>query len=375
MNMSSSVLQTGTALQSSGPETVNISVQELIKCQKITMPPQRYIRSDIQEHPNNNLLDGNHSTAIPTIDMKCLVSHQEDKDSQELEKLHATCKEWGIFQLVNHGVSSSLMEKLKYEIQEFYKLPIEEKMKYKIKPGDFEGYGNVTRSEGKLDWGDRFIMTTNPTHKRKQHLLPELPSSFRNSIESYLFELQQLGRKLFEMIGKAMKIEVKEMEEMFEDGWQLVRMSYYPPCPQPELVMGIPPHSDASGITILNQVNGVNGLQIKKDGVWTPVSFLPDSLVVNIGDIIEIMSNGMYRSMEHRATVNSEKERISIAFFMSPKFEAEVGPSTSLINPQNPPLFKRIGMQDYVKGFFSSNLNGKSYLDKMKIQNGDHTNN
>ncbi|KAK2642661.1 hypothetical protein Ddye_024424 [Dipteronia dyeriana] len=370
----SSSLQT-TALHCSESEHVHISVQELIKCQKITMPPQRYIRSDIQEHPNNNLLDGNHSTAIPTIDMKSLVSHQEDKDSQELEKLHATCKEWGIFQLVNHGVSSSLMEKLKYEIQEFYNLPVEEKMKYKIKPGDVEGYGNVTRSEGKLDWGDRFFMTTNPIQRRKQHLLPELPLSFRNSIESYLFELQQLGRKLFEMIGKAMKIEVKEMEEMFEDGLQLVRMTYYPPCPQPELVMGITPHSDATGITILNQVNGVNGLQIKKDGVWIPVSFLPDSLVVNIGDVLQIMSNGMYRSMEHRATVNSEKERISIAFFMNPKFEAEVGPSTSLINPQNPPLFKRIGMEDYVKGFFSSNLNGKSYLDKMKIQNGDHTNN
>ena len=121
----------------------------------------------------------------------------------------------------------------------------------------------------------------------------------RNSIESHLFELQQLGRKLFEMIGKVMTREVKEMEEMFEDGLQLVRMTYYPPCPQPELVMGIPPHSDPTGITILNQVNGVDGLQIKKDGVWTPVSFLPDSFVVNIGDILEVCQNFIISLFDH----------------------------------------------------------------------------
>ena len=96
-----------------------------------------------------------------------------------------------------------------------------------------------------------------------------------------------------------MKIEVKEMEEMFEDGLQSVRMTYYPPCPQPELVMGIRPHSDATGITILNQVNGVDGLQIKKDGVWTPVSFLPDSFVVNIGDILEVCQNFIISLFDH----------------------------------------------------------------------------
>lgn len=360
-NMASS-LQT-TALQNTEP--VLISVQELIKCQNFTVP-QCYIRSG-QEH--TNLLDGNHSVAIPTIDMRSLVS-QEGRNS-ELEKLHATCKEWGIFQLVNHGVSSSLMEKLKYEIQELFKLPIEEKMKYRIRPGDVEGYGNVTRSDGNLDWGDRFYMMTNPTHRRKQHLLPDLPSSLRNNLESYFLELQELSRKLLGMIGKAMKIESKEMEEIFEDGMQAVRMTYYPPCPQPELVMGLTPHSDGTGISFLNQVNGVDGLQIKKDGIWIPVTFLPDSLAVNLGDVLEIMSNGMYRSVEHRATVNSKKERISIAFFIFPKFEAEVGPSTSLISPENPPLFKRIGMEDYLKGLISYRLNGKSYLEKMRIQNGD----
>jgi isopenicillin N synthase-like dioxygenase len=95
-----------------------------------------------------------------------------------------------LVQLVNHGVSSSLLEKLNHEIEEFFKLPLEEKMKFKVRPGDAEGYGTIVRSDDqKLDWGDRVYMIINPTHRRKPYLFPELPSSFRFSIShfSYLF--------------------------------------------------------------------------------------------------------------------------------------------------------------------------------------------
>lgn len=107
-------------------------------------------------------------------------------------------------------------------------------------------------------------------------------------MESYILELKKLGMTLFELLGKAIKMDMKEVENMFDDGNQSIRMTYYPPCPQPEFVDGINPHSDGSGITILNQLNGVEGLEIKKDGVWIPVTFLPDAFVVNIGDIMEV---------------------------------------------------------------------------------------
>ena len=94
--------------------------------------------------------------------------------------------------------------------------------------------------------------------------------------------------RLLGLMAKAMKLDKREMEELFDDGKQAVRMTYYPPCPQSEMVMGIAPHSDATGITILLQVNEVDGLQIKKDGVWIPVNVLPDALVVNVGDILEV---------------------------------------------------------------------------------------
>ena len=98
-----------------------------------------------------------------------------------------------------------------------------------------------------------------------------------------------------------------------------------------------------------------------------------DSYCVNCHFVLQILSNGAYTSIEHRVTVNPDNERISIATFFNPKFEAEFGPVTSTLSPKNPPLFKRIGMEEYVKDFFSRNLNGKSHLEKMRIKSGEAT--
>lgn len=84
---------------------------------------------------------------------------------------------------------------------------------------------------------------------------------------------------------------------------------------------------------------------------------------------MQILSNGAYKSIEHRATVNSKNERMSVAMFFNPKFEALVGPSHSLTNEENPPLFKRIPMEEYVKDIFSRKLIGKTFLEHMKIKN------
>ena len=88
---------------------------------------------------------------------------------------------------------------------------------------------------------------------------------------------------------------------------------------------------------------------------------------------MQILSNGAFTSIEHRVTVNSDKERISLAMFFNPKFEAEIGPVTGTLSPRNPPLFKRIAMEDYVKDFYSRNLNGKSHLENMRIKSGEST--
>lgn len=80
------------------------------------------------------------------------------------------------------------------------------------------------------------------------------------------------------------------------------------------------------------------------------------------------MRNGVYRSIEHRAIVNSSKERLSVATFYSSNLDSELGPAISLIGPTNPPIFRRMAIDRYFKEFFARKLNGKSYLDFMKVE-------
>ncbi|CAA3029428.1 Iron ascorbate family oxidoreductase [Olea europaea subsp. europaea] len=203
--------------------------------------------------------------------------------------------------------------------------------------------------------------------KHGPRLIPKLPTKFRGAIDEYAVELKNLALKILDIMAKAVHMKAEEMNTVFGEGMQAMRMNYYPPCPQPELVTGLYPHSDAVGLTILLQVNEIEGLQIKKYGAWIPVVPLPNAFVINTGDILEIVTNGIYRSIEHRATGNSKKERLSIATFFNPNIDGDLGPAPSLVTPDSPAKFKRISFFDYMKGLFSRELDGKSYLDTMRI--------
>ncbi|XP_044495139.1 protein SRG1-like [Mangifera indica] len=340
-------------------------VQELAKEALTTVPP-RYVRTDL-DHPL--IADDTFLPQLPVIDLEKLLSR--DLTDSELDKLHHACKEWGFFQLTNHGVSSSLVEKIKKEAQEFFNLPMEEKKKYWQKEGDMEGFGQafVVSKEQKLNWGDMFLVTALPIHLRKPHLFSKLPLPFRETLEAYSVELRDLAMKILNQMAKALRMESEHVKELFEEGMQFIRVNYYPPCPQPELAIGINPHSDRPGLTILLQLNEVEGLQIKKDGMWVPVKPLPGAFIINIGDILEIVTNGIYQSIEHRATVNSMKERLSIATFYSPKLDGNIGPAPSLVTPETPALFKTMSVADYFNGYVSRQLQGKSYLDVMRVLN------
>ncbi|GMH19417.1 hypothetical protein Nepgr_021258 [Nepenthes gracilis] len=349
----------------SGASLVVPNVQELAK-EKMAKVPERYVRTDLEEPPF--VSDGvDSSPQLPFIDMERLAL--PDSMDSELEKMHQVCKEWGFFQLINHGVANSLVEKIKKEFEDFFNLPLEEKNKYRQLPGDLEGLGQlfIMSEEQKLDWADLLYMVTLPTHMRKPHLLPKFPLSFRDTLEIYSSELQKLAMKLFYYMAKALKMDSNDMKVSFEEGKQEMRMSYYPPCPQPDKVMGLSAHSDATGLTILLQANETEGLQIRKDGKWVPVKPLKNAFIVNIGDILEIITNGAYPSIEHRVVANSEKERLSIATFHSTKLDGKVGPAPSLITPETPALFKTLTVTDYYTSYFSRELDGKSFLDHMRI--------
>ncbi|XP_075482141.1 oxoglutarate-dependent flavonoid 7-O-demethylase 1-like [Primulina tabacum] len=348
-------------LQKLGGSLKVASVQELAKEISTTIPKQ-YVRFDEKESILSNV---SFSTEIPVIDMQKL-----DGDSKvELDKMHNACREWGFFQLINHGVSSKVVENMKLGMQEFFLLPMEEKKRFSQEEGDVQGYGQVfvIKEEQKLDWGDMFYVVTLPKYLRKKRLIPEFPHKLRDAIDAYAEEIYILAKKILYLVAGPLNMKEEDMKVLFEEGLQAMRMNYYPPCPQPELVTGLSPHSDYIGLGILSQVNDVEGLQVKKNGVWIPVAILPDAFVINVGDILEMVTNGAYESIEHRAVVNTEQERLSLVTFMSPKLEGDFGPAPSLVTPQTPAKFKRIGLADYIKGLLSRELDGKSYLDTLRV--------
>ncbi|KAI3855847.1 hypothetical protein MKW92_037213 [Papaver armeniacum] len=156
------------------------SVQELAK-QSLAEVPARYIRDDQETLGDNVTVTSTIDQSVPVIDLQKLLSPDPIIGELELERLHSACKEWGFFQVVNHGVDNLLVDRVKTDIEGFFKLPMDEKKKFWQEEGDLEGFGQafVHSDDQKLDWGDRFYMLTLPPHMRKPRLFPKLPLPIR----------------------------------------------------------------------------------------------------------------------------------------------------------------------------------------------------
>lgn len=180
---------------------------------------------------------------------------------------------------------------------------------------------------------------------------------------------------------------------------QIFIANLYPRCPNPELAMGLPAHSDHGLFTLLVQ-NGVDGLQIQQKGRWMDASPLPNSILVNTGDHLEVLtylrfsfvdksyrffvlghtvdvtvplvlfkifSNGRYKSVLHRAVVNSERTRISIAMANGPSRDAVV---VLVVEARHDGAAAYVPMSygDYILAQQSNQLKGKTVLEGVTVQ-------
>jgi len=292
-----------------------------------------------------------------------LLSGENDCRQKEMEKLAMACEEWGFFQVVNHGIPGSLMEQMKRITREFVLLPLQEKVEYAVQ--EHEGYGQafVFSEDQQLDWSDLLYLTIMPAEKRKMKFWPAKPVEFRETVEEYAIQVQRLSNQMLYLMAENLSLNAPDrFVHMFGEISQ--SMHYYPPCPRPDLVIGLSSHTDGGGITILLQEDGVVGLQVRKDGDWIPVLPIPGGLVINIGDMVEVISNGKYKSIEHRAVANKEKDRISIAAFCNPEKEVEIGPACELINESNPLNYRNFKRSEYLESYF---LEGKKAIEFAKI--------
>ncbi|CAI8612670.1 unnamed protein product [Vicia faba] len=339
------------------------NVQEMVKMNPFQVPI-RYMRNQEEMEKVNYM--PHLSSDIPVIDLT-LISNGNIK---EMQKLDIACKEWGFFQIVNHGVQKELMQNMKNVAYEFFKLPIREKDKYAMLSNDVHGYGHayVVSEDQTLDWTDTLFLLIYPDRFRKLQFWPKTPQEFKEITEAYSSEVKRVGDELLSSLSVIMGLEKDVLVGLHKEVLQGLRVNYYPPCNAPEEVLGLSPHSDSSTITLLMQDDDVPGLEIRHKGNWVPVTPISDALVVNVGDVIEIWSNGKYKSVEHRAVTNKNKRRTSYATFLFPRDDVEVEPFDHMFDAQNPKMYQKVMYGDYLRQSLKRKMEGKAHTDVAKIK-------
>ncbi|KAM7478375.1 hypothetical protein LguiA_026588 [Lonicera macranthoides] len=155
---------------------------------------------------------------------------------------------------------------------------------------------------------------------------------------------------------------------LWRDYLKMFAVNLYPPCPNPEAAMGLPPHTDHGLLTLLMQ-NGVEGLQIQHNGKWVIINEIPNSFIVNVGDQLEIFSNGKYKSVMHRAIVNDKIKRLSIAMPHGPSLDTIVAPSFNLLEcTSQQSAYIPMNYKEYIEQMIIQAMKGKPILEQVRIQ-------
>nr|QCP71064.1 leucoanthocyanidin dioxygenase [Pohlia nutans] len=347
------------------------AVQELVKDGHMNAVPEDYI---LPEEERPKLADGvSADHALPVIDMKGV---EGERRGFIVEQIREACAQWGFFQVTNHGVPLPLIARMQQVSREFFELPLEDKMKYRSPNEEqmlvSEGYGTkVAAKKGAFaNWGDQLRHKSLPASQRNYDRWPTNPSSFREIEEGYIEEQDKLVKRILELISESLGLESSYLNDhLVGKLTQTLLMNYYPHCPQPELVLGVQRHSDFGLLTLLVQdVDDAPGLQVTKDGDWITVMPMDGAVIVNLGDQMEMLSNGKYKSIEHRAFVTGSKPRMSIVAFTYPTDETVVGPISDLLSAEELPKYGRCSFGEYRSSFIaSSGAHGKSHIQSMAI--------
>nr|BAE54521.1 anthocyanidin synthase [Phytolacca americana] len=283
---------------------------------------------------------------VPTIDIRDIASDDREVRDRAILELNRAAMEWGVMHLINHGIPNELIDRVKAVGGAFFELPIEEKEKYANDQatGNVQGYGSklAENASGQLEWEDYFFHLIFPEDKRDLSIWPTTPSDYICAVSEYAKELRALATKILSALSLALGLEEPRLEKEvggLEELLLQLKINYYPKCPQPELALGVEAHTDVSALTFILH-NMVPGLQLFYEGKWVTAKCVPNSIIMHIGDTIEILSNGKYKSILHRGLVNKEKVRISWAVFCEPPKEKIIlKPLTELLTEEEPARF------------------------------------
>nr|XP_043625980.1 2-oxoglutarate-dependent dioxygenase 19-like [Erigeron canadensis] len=305
--------------------------------------------------------------SIPTIDFSLLTCDDPVIRFQVIQDLGNACNDWGFFQVINHGVPETLMKMVIEKSHGFFNLTEKEKK-------DFEGkdvfdpikYGTSfnNKKDEVIYWRDYLKINLHP-----EFHCPNKPLGLREVFFEYSKRAREVANGLLSGISTSLGLDQTYVKKALnlDTGSQMCVINLYPPCPQPELAIGLPPHSDYGLFTLLIN-NGVGGLQIKHKGKWINIhNTLPNSLLINTGDQLEVFSNGKYKSVEHRAVLNNVVTKISVVIAYGPTLDTVVAPADKLMDEERcPAAYAPMKYKDYIEMQQRGQLVRKSCLERVR---------
>ncbi|OIT33606.1 PREDICTED: protein DMR6-LIKE OXYGENASE 2-like [Nicotiana attenuata] len=318
---------------------------------------------------------------IPLIDLSPVLTSDPSNTSSAITNLVTeigdACKNWGFFQVINHGVPSTCRENIEKASRGFFLQPTEEKRKVSRDKDNPMGFYDTEHTKNVRDWKEVFdFVVENPTILPASHepgdmelkelvnQWPQFPTGSREACEEYARGIEKLSYKLLELIALSLGLSSKRLNSYFEDQTSFMRLNYYPLCPIHHLALGVGRHKDSGALTVLAQ-DDVGGLEVKRktDGEWIQVKPTPDAYIINVGDIVQVWSNDQYESVEHRVVASSKKERFSIPFFFNPSHYVMVEPLEELTSEESPVKYKA-----YNWGKFNTTRNLSNFK-KLNVEN------
>jgi isopenicillin N synthase-like dioxygenase len=305
--------------------------------------------------------------SIPSLDLADFLSGDATRKQKFVAELGQAFGQIGFVAIRNHGLSDSLVEKLYANFIKFFQQPDEEKMKAHV--AGLAGQRGYTprgqehakgRNVGDLKEFYQLGQTVTDADAIKSeypdNVFPTNMPEFESTVVEAYRTLETAGKNLLRAIAIYLGLDESYFDAKVHNGNSILRGLHYYPIPNPEDVpegaVRAAAHGDINLITLLMGASA-DGLEIlRKDDKWIPVTALPEQIVVNVGDMLERLTNNKLKSTIHRV-VNPPREkmgnsRYSIPFFMHPRSEMDLTCLPSCISTENPKQYPDITAGEFL---------------------------
>lgn len=293
---------------------------------------------------------------IPVIDLQRIESVSGGRE-EIVEEIKKAAQDWGFFQIVNHGVPVSILDAILDSTRNFHEQPKEAKMdlyssdnRHKVRVFTINGSFSETHV---ASWRDALACTF-----IDDTLDPEaIPLICRKEITDYMEYMIKVRETISEILSEALGLSSDYLAQINCLKSEYLTCLYYPPCPEPELALGTINHSDSTFLTMVVQ-DSSGGLQVLYQNHWVDVPPIPGALVVNIGDLMQLITNDKFKSVEHRVLARPVGSRVSAVCFFFPSSECMLksyGPIKELLSEKDPLLYKSVSNLEYM-AYYQKNV-------------------